>query len=633
MPRSLAAFVLLLSFAGPLVALADPVPPPELLDAVAPTAETARYATLAEVLGRHLRGAKMVAIRQDTRLQVIDLAAMTARDLADFDDYAAHAGDPDYAADVMMPILSRPYISPDGRQVLIAGDGSAARIDLARGGRLPVLPGRAVYEPQWWADPATGEACILFMDDNQDRTWPIDAGLFGTYLYRPRADAIEKLTDFPCDGGLSRDGRFIADAVGHAMLRDLAAHQTYVLARGDIACNASIAPDGSYRLMHLFWPHRYFGIRDHYDRVLWRIHHPADVTEWDNPRWSNLADFCTAIVDTRDGRFIAVIRISTRQMAVLRDLGPDWSVPHLWLAAGQKSRPIPDSPLAHLKLVRHADLYERAAHAERFTPILRELAEADDPEARRVEAAFRDYVDRSLAEAAATDDLERAGAILAGLSEQFAGHPCAERADALLADERYREGTRAQAALKQLQALAMSLASRKAALIGNAPAEPPADDPDAATLEQMGQLVEQIGARWPGTSADKQALAIAYALSLPNLLHDPPDPAPGPVTVAATVLAVSSVPPEAQLQAYRNWVIVVKYRVDQVITGQPVSGELLVAHRLVVDGRKTAAASIRVGDRRTIACDSLSSRPEAARVARADELDDGSLPLMIELER
>jgi len=160
--------------------------------------EVAQYATLEQVLGEHLSGAKLVAIQNDTELKVIDLAKMRVESLTDLEEFSASET---YGYDTSYYAISRPYFSPNGRKVLLAVDGHAMKIDVRSGTATPVLGDRLTYEPQWWVDGKTGEACILFMDDDQERTWPMDAGQFGTYLYRPRTGVVSQVTDFPCDGG------------------------------------------------------------------------------------------------------------------------------------------------------------------------------------------------------------------------------------------------------------------------------------------------------------------------------------------------------------------------------------------------------------------------------------------------
>ena len=235
--------------------------------------EMARVTSLRDVLGKDLAGARLVGTRDSQQVMMIDLGARRQRELFGLEEPLASVEDAEEAADwdPGHGELGRPCFSPDGRSVLVSVDGRAWIVDVATAKATAILAERPVYEPQWWTDPATGELCVVFKDNDDEVVWPVDDGHGMTWRWRMKRGRLELLTRFPCDGGLSPDGRMIGDAVGHAMMRDLVTGRTYVLANADIACNASTSPDNSHRLMHLFWPHDHFGIRNRYDRVLWRI--------------------------------------------------------------------------------------------------------------------------------------------------------------------------------------------------------------------------------------------------------------------------------------------------------------------------------------------------------------------------
>jgi hypothetical protein len=296
-------------------------------------------ASVARLLGADLAGAKIVAIRQlgedrkrlagedrDLQIVTIDVDSGALRVVYEASTEQTSRG------------LSRPCWSPDGRQILFSFESDCWIMDADGSGKRRIIEDDTVFDPSFWRDPATGELCVVYKN-KQGRpayTDQRERALAGqTFRYRLGSRKREKLFDFGCDGGLSLDGTHLAEAYGGCLMVDLRTDTPHVLFDDRQACQASISPDNTYRLMFLCVPHDRVLIHDKTDREVWRLELPPDARQWETPRWSNHPNFCMAVVKFKSNdqtEFNLVLaRIEPKELVVLDSLAGGWRAPHLWL--------------------------------------------------------------------------------------------------------------------------------------------------------------------------------------------------------------------------------------------------------------------------------------------------------------
>jgi len=246
-----------------------------------------------------------------------------------------------------------PLVAPDGRWVTYTRGRSNVRVmELPNGTPTTVADGR---HPHPWYDQA-GDLWIYYTTDSgndREKTWWPDTG-YDIKTRRVKVDGGEcqTLLNWKASGGPSRDGRYLGQGYASIMLFDTEANPAqqyrpcdddagtyngtaHELYDGGQGCNPSMAPDNSYRIMHLFLPHLYFGFRDKNDTLLWRIIHDNDYEEWQNPEWSTHPDFATASLKHSNSRYApVVIKISNRHTYTIPGMGVsdgDWQNPQLWV--------------------------------------------------------------------------------------------------------------------------------------------------------------------------------------------------------------------------------------------------------------------------------------------------------------
>lgn len=300
-------------------------------------------ADVRKMLGANFEDARIVAVR-DRQIVTVRLADGKVSTLAKFPKAKRFEG------------LSRPWWSPEGKEILFSFNARAFVMNADGAGRRRILQKEPkVFEPVWWIDPASGERCIVFQTTNGKHWYKRGrSGPGKTHLYRPKAGKKTKLADFPCDGGLSLDGTHLGEAYGGCLMVDIPAGKVHILYNGKQACNASMSPDNTYRLMHLYLPHKHFGIRNKFDKELWRIGCPRGSEEWQDPRWSNHPNFCMATAKYKDGYKMLLVRIDTKKSVVLDTLGSGWSAPHLFLASAA-ARQATASPGGQAKAAKFPD--------------------------------------------------------------------------------------------------------------------------------------------------------------------------------------------------------------------------------------------------------------------------------------
>ena len=569
---------------------------------------------MARLLGTDLEGAAIVAVL-GRKLMHIDLK--TGRITPLYEHHTRTLGE----------WTSRPYFSPDGRKVLFAVEDAARQVDVATQHVDHLLSDRLTAEPQYWTDPKTGERCIIYMDRSGQYNWPEDRDGAATWRYRMQSGTHEKLLDFPCDSGLSPDGHYLADAVGGAVLFDLRDSRARLLHRGDIACNGSSSPDNSHRVMHLYWPHTTFGIKNPYDRELWSIRVPRGSNEWDHPRWSNHPDYCTAIVVEGISRYLAVVKISTRQVAVLYHLGSGWAFPQGWLPSGTAAAKTPVLPFALPRLYRHGLMVHVLAGHDTWTELLETWARSGDSELLALRSAVLAWGERSLSDADHGPDADQADAVLQELAVRFKGHRLGDQASTRLVDEHFRGERFAVRRLRDLVDAAGRLTSP-------ADADEHVDDAayharHEATLQVMAELALELRSQWPESEASIRSDEIASHFGLPIEWERTASPR---LVVKATVVAVSAVPTPAAIAPYREAITFIRYRVDEVREGSYTPRTIVIAHWGMKDGRFTPAADLKPGMQQVLACDHFDSHPSLQSVHWADDASVDELPAYWALE-
>ncbi|HUW32567.1 MAG TPA: hypothetical protein VM223_13235 [Planctomycetota bacterium] len=343
-------------------------------------------AALRALLGADYDGAQMVGLGGQLGKSVIvfKLASPQQRTLISFDD------------DERRITVNRPYWPPDGRQVIVSYDGKCWVLKADGSAKRRILQDQNVGEACFWKDPKTGELCVVYCTiTGKDGRGNV---IGETRLYRPSAGAkTTKLADGMFNAGLSRDGTHLGHAGGGVWMRDLVTGTSCQLNVRMSACNASMSPDDTYRIMHLYAPHRFFGIRDEWDHELWRME-GLNGGDWGLPRWSNHPDFCTVF-----GRGLYVVKISTKE-AVPAPRNTLHGYAHLWLPSAAAARPPKPGPIDHLKLDRLAGCKKKLADSEDYSPIIDELSRSSDPEAKLIVAELENQGQQKLVRALAEED-------------------------------------------------------------------------------------------------------------------------------------------------------------------------------------------------------------------------------------
>ncbi len=274
---------------------------------------------LRALLGRRLGRAKLVTTREDSVVSV-ELSTLHVTEIAEWGPGSKFWG------------LSTPRWSPDGSRIICSYRGQAFVLAADGSERHRILEGTRLHSPFWWKDPQTGEDCVVYKDADAKAWYGKDGNPGATYLWRASTGSARKIADFPCDGTMSVDGTHLAEAYGGCLIVNIPERRYHVVYGGRQACNSSMSPDNTYRIMHLYLPHTRFGIRDKNDRELWNIPCPPGTQEWQVPNWSTDPGFCTATVKVKQGDYkLAVIRIHDSKVVVLDRMGGRWGRSHLWL--------------------------------------------------------------------------------------------------------------------------------------------------------------------------------------------------------------------------------------------------------------------------------------------------------------
>ena len=525
---------------------------------------------LRDLLGADFADARIVALRNGHDIMMVELETLRRHRLGTFEPRGRFDG------------LSRPYWSPDGKQVVYSygykcyvqdADGSDRRHILRS---IPL-----VHEPRFWKDPTTDHLCVVYMDQHSKNT--LARGKHGnTMLADLQTMETRKLFDIPCDSGPSPDGTHLGESYRDAAIIDLTTERVHNPDKGQQTCNASLSPDNTYRLMYLYLPHTRFGVKDKYGKELWRIDNPEGSEEWQSPRWSNHPDFCCAVAKYGDNYKMVVIQMSTRKMVVLHDLGGSWQAPQLWLKSGSKVSP--SQPIA------------------------------------AAETMCEDQAQARLEKAAKMDNIKTARATYLQIVNELPGTPAAARADEILNSDAFNRELQAYEIMEQV----WGLVDRLHPVVDSNQSfkDPRFRNRNQALLVRIIHLIARLRAEFGDTKTHALGAEIAARYDLPE------DTALSPsdrMILTGTIRAVSRVPTLEQIRPYRNVVTFIRYAVDRVIEGEYNRQHIIVAHWGMRDAIMTPAAHWTPGLRQRLTVDHFDAHPELDRITKATGADDVTL--------
>jgi hypothetical protein len=92
------------------------------------------------------------------------------------------------------------------------------------------------------------------------------------------------------------------------------------------------------------------------------------------------------------------------------------------------------------------------------------------------------------------------------------------------------------------------------------------------------------------------------------------------------MLARSRVPPLEEIQPGRSALVVCKYRVERVLSGELKPGEILVAQWALLDSQPQPPATIEIGPRRQMVLERFGLNPQLEGYVRSDDFHEGNDP-------
>ncbi len=568
---------------------------------------------LKEMLGKDFNGAKVVA-RRGNDVATFDLKTMTIKTLASFSSGGRFEG------------LSRPCWSADGKQIVFAHGGKAFSMNADGTNRRRILADQPrVYEPVFWDNPHTGERCVVFKDRNA-KDWYGDGNPGKTLLYQPQKRRVLKIADFPCDGGLSRDGTHLGDAYAGCLILDISRGidrgKYHVLNRGEPADDASMSPDNTYRIMHLYPSRTHVCIRDKTDKELWRGAAPPEDRQWFTPRFSNHPDFFTAVLVPGDHP--AVVEIDTKKIVPITELGDGWSAPHLWLpsAAGVASDdgaepepPPPAGPIDDLELKNLAYYKRMVAGADCYTPLLADLAAMqNEPESLKIVEALEAYGNDKLQAAQKSENVLEAAAVYRELAVKFNGHMVGKFAKQLLDAPAFQKEIVAAELLQEL----LDLQDRLRPAPGGGSH---CDNHDfllrnRATIALMSKVSSSILDNFADTKAGKTAGEIVGKYRIPEKITGPANVS---LVVDATLERASKVPDAPEIAGRGEALVYLVYRVDKVVSGGYGEPRISVVTWGLRNRQPTPAAQWKPGLRQRLTLDLFDHHRELHRKPAGDD--------------
>jgi len=553
-------------------------------------------ATLRRWLGDDYDGAKVVSISGKSVL-VTELKSGRSVTLASFDD------------DKRKVRLERPWFSVNGTHVVFSYDGRCylARADGSMMFEVLEDEGGGVGEASFWYDWRRGEHCIVYCvlkgSTGRREVWQ-------TWLYRMREKTKTKLADRQFRAGMSPDGTHLADAGGGVWMMNLPARKVTRLFLERSACNGSISPDCTHRMMHLYAPHTHFGIRDEFDRELWSME-MINGRQWSTPRWSNHPNFCLVLGDGG----LRLIKIDTKESVVLR--GVPGSYAQLWLPSGCRPPAERRGPVDRLKLTRLSDYRRKLARAEIYTPIIAELKELGGTEARLIVAELEKQGQAALDAALAEKDAGISCPELRELALRFRGHPIGNRAQETLDSPSFKKEWEAAKLLHHMkrQVLELQPVEGEESVFSSVGFR----RRNRGRLCRLAEMMPRFRGQLAGTHAAAVAEKIAAKLGLPNHTGELGNEK---LTIVAFLTKTSHVPTYQEIAPYTSAVTYLRYRIQGVVSGTYDKNEIVVVNWVIKDKKTTPVAEWEPGRKQLLTLDRLEFHPELEEVAVSDDAND-----------
>jgi hypothetical protein len=155
-----------------------------------------------------------------------------------------------------------PLISPDGKwvaySILQGNTPQGVYVQRLSADADPVLVNAEGTEPHWWTD-ADGSLYLIYSDvffvtvgqlgSTEGKTMRTKLTISGSDV---TVGATEDIAPYPMNGGLSKDGRYLATGYGDAAIYDLQTSQLALLNEGFQVCNPSISPSNFSTNVMLF---------------------------------------------------------------------------------------------------------------------------------------------------------------------------------------------------------------------------------------------------------------------------------------------------------------------------------------------------------------------------------------------
>jgi hypothetical protein len=154
-------------------------------------------------------------------------------------------------------------------------------------------------------------------------------------------------------GGMSRNGDYLCTGYNPAYMLRLSTHTVYPIDPGLQTCNPSISPDTAHpdRMMFLNFQgiqtmtgapssnigqHTYIFIVDTSNTMIWGYQVPAGTTMWQDPEWSNNADYLACLARVTDLQWDGyIVRISDGRRLRFNDPAKfslnATSTPYVWI--------------------------------------------------------------------------------------------------------------------------------------------------------------------------------------------------------------------------------------------------------------------------------------------------------------
>jgi hypothetical protein len=316
---------------------------------------------------------------------------------------------------------------------------------------------------------------------------------------------------------------------------------------------------------------------------------------------------------------VRLVKVDTKEYATVGVRG-GLSVPHLWIPSGNGASPAKPGPLDHLELYELIHYKQKLAHARDYSPIIAELRQTDQPEAKLI---LQELLRQAQKLADSAKNSERALDAIADyrrLATRFSELPIGQLAANMLAAEDFRLEYEAAQKLHILR-------SRMYRLQPVDGAKPVFTDKkyferNKGTLKYLVELLGLMRPRYQGTVAMRQAEAIARAYKLPAWM---PDAEPDKISIVGRLTEISHIPTYQQIAPYDTALCYAKSRIQYKVSGNYDAADVLVAFFVIKDKETTKAAKLKKGQKQFLELERLDAHPELQDVFVSNDTTDFDL--------